>query len=122
MKYRVRSRDGEIEFQSFGQMEQAWLMGLVDPDDEVLEDGTTLWRKARTIPLLARAERTHEQAWGGTWFLWVLAGVVGGTVALVLAASEDWTSKAVGLLLAFVVAGVMFRVTMRAHERRKPHR
>jgi hypothetical protein len=121
MRYRVRSTEGELEFESFGQMEQAWLMGLVGPDDEVLEEGKNAWRKASTIALLTKAERTGDQVWNGTWFLWVLFGVIGATISLVLLRQDDWPSRATGFGIAFFVAALMFNVTRKAYERRKPH-
>ena len=36
MKYRVRSTEGELEYSSFGEVEKAWNMGLIEPNDEVL--------------------------------------------------------------------------------------
>ncbi len=121
MKYKVRSKEGELDFPSFKEVEQAWLLGLIEPDDEVLEEGKTVWRKAGTIPLLANARRTGEQAWGGAWFLWTLIGVAGGSMALYMLRSDDTTTQVMGMVLAFVVAGVMFKVTQRAFQRSKPH-
>lgn len=118
MKYRVRNQDGEIEFQSFGQLEQAWLMGMVEPSDEVLEVGKTLWRRADTIPLLAKARRHGDNVWGGAWFLWTLIGVAGGTTALVLFHDKNWIA---GMIVSFVVAGLMIKVTVDAQRRRNPH-
>lgn len=120
MKYRVRSKEGgELEYSSFGQVEQAWLLGLIDPEDEVLEEGKTVWRKASSIPLLVNARRSGEQVWVGTWFAWTLLGVAGGTIALVLFHRHNYVA---GMIVAFVVAGLMIRITVNAYERRKPHR
>jgi hypothetical protein len=118
MKYRVRNQDGEIEFQSFGQLEQAWLMGLVEPSDEVLEEGKSLWRRADTIPLLARARHHGDNVWGGAWFLWTLIGVAGGTLALWMFHEKNYI---VGLVVSFIVAGLMIKVTVNAQKRRDPH-
>lgn len=121
MKFRVRTEDGELEFKSFGQVEEAWLLGLVGPDDELLEEGKTKWRKASTFPLLMKARRSGEKVWVGTWFGWTLLGVIGATIALVLINKDDWESRVGGLVVAFVVAIVMVRVHLRAHARSKPH-
>ncbi len=93
MKYRVRNQDGELSYESFGQVEQAWLMGLVEPSDEILEEGKTQWRRADSYPVLARARRHGDDVWGGAWFLWALIGVVGATVALILIKEKDWVSS-----------------------------
>ncbi|GMU62777.1 MAG: hypothetical protein AMXMBFR34_45400 [Myxococcaceae bacterium] len=121
MKYRVRSKEGELEYESFGQVEKAWLLGLIDPEDEILEEGHERWRKANTFPLLANARRSGEQVWVGTWFIWTLIGVAGGTVALWLLRGESLREKGIGLVVAFITAGLMLKVTMNAYARRKPH-
>ena len=118
MKYRVRNKDGELEFASFGEVERFWLMGLIDPDDELLEDGHTVWRKASSFPLLMNAERSGETIWAGTWFLWTCIGVLGGSAALWLFHDKNYVA---GLLVAVVVAAVMIHITNRAFQKRKPH-
>ncbi len=64
MRYRVRTPEGELEYPSLRDVEQAYVQGLVDPQDEVLEEGSTLWRKAESLPTLARARRTLFQRTG----------------------------------------------------------
>ena len=118
MKYRVRSSEGELEYLSFGQVEQAWLMGLIAPEDEILEEGHTKWRKAKTIPLLMQARRSGEQVWMGTWFVWTLLGVAGATIALVLFRNDETLA---GALVSIVVALVMMKVTTDANRRSRPH-
>jgi hypothetical protein len=118
MKYRVRNQDGELEYGSFGQVEQAWLMGLIEPEDEILEEGKTMWRKAKSLPLLVRARRSGDQVWMGTWFIWILIGVIGGSAALYQFHEKNY---AVGFIIAFAVAAVMFNITVKAYQKRKPH-
>ncbi len=111
-------------------------MGLIEPEDELLEEGKTMWRKANTFPLLVRARRSGDQVWLGTWFAWVLIGVVGGTISLVLLTAGPFSMKVgggseislsplemkiAGVVLAFVVAGLMLRVTVNAQKRSKPY-
>lgn len=139
MKFRVRPKDGtgELEYSSFGQVEQAWLLGLIEPDDELLEEGKTTWRKANSFPLLVRARRSGDQVWLGTWFAWVVLGVTFGTIALILLTAKPFhldlgggtaidlspaQMKVAGMVLAFLVVGVMLKVTTNAHQRSKPHR
>jgi hypothetical protein len=122
MKYRVRTRDGgELDYTSFGQVEQAWLMGLIEPDDEVLEEGKTRWRKAGSIPLLISARRSSEQVWAGSWFLWTLIGIFGATVGLGLLSQKELEYKAAGAVVAFGIASLMIHVSVKAWDRRKPH-
>src|ERR1700716_1946366 len=54
VKFWVRNQEGDLIFESFGAVEQAWLQGLVGPEDEILEDGASKWRKAKTFPLLVQ--------------------------------------------------------------------
>lgn len=122
MRYRIRTKDGgELDYASFGQVEQAWLLGLIDPEDEVLEEGKTKWRRAGSIPLLVSARRTSEQVWRGTWFLWTLIGLVGATVGLSLLSKPGLEFKVAGLVVTFGVASLMVHVTVKAWDRRKPH-
>jgi hypothetical protein len=118
MRYTVRTKEGELKFGSFGEVEKAWLLGLVEPDDEVLEEGHEKWRKASSFPLLLRARRTGEQAWGGSWFLWTMIGICLGSAALWLIKSQQYLY---GGILGVGTALVMAHVTTQAHKRSKPH-
>ena len=55
MKYRVRSKDGELEYESFKQLEEAAQVGFLDPDDELLREGETEWKKVSAQPALMKA-------------------------------------------------------------------
>jgi hypothetical protein len=118
MRYRVRTPEGELEYESLLHVEQAYLAGLVDPEDEVLEEGGTLWRKAATIPTLARA-RGHApgaKISGRTQFVTILIAVVLGVLALLLVRSGRglWA-----LLIAMGVASLLWRVTYDAFRRKR---
>lgn len=122
MKFTVKTKEGELQFSSFGEVERAWLLGLVGPDDDVLEEGRTKWRKAGSIPLLAQARRTGEQAWGGTWLLWAVLAIGVGSYALYqlkLAKSpEDYILPG---FLGLATALLTIHVSVRAAKRAKPH-
>lgn len=118
MKFRVRSKEGELQYESFGQVEQAWLLGFIEPDDELLEEGHTKWRKARSYPLLMSARRSGEQVWVGSWFAWTVLGIMGASYALWQLHLGNYV---VGIIAAFVVGGVMTKVTVTAAKRSKPH-
>lgn len=57
MGYRVRNQDGEVHFESFRDLHNAYRIGLVEPEDEILQDGQQKWRRARTVAHLQGAPR-----------------------------------------------------------------
>jgi hypothetical protein len=118
MKFTVRTSDGELTFGSFGEVEKAWLMGLVGPDDELLEDGHTKWRKASSFPVLVGARRTGEQAWGGAWFLWAVISILMGSATWYFLHNGDYLF---GMLFGIVTALLTINVTVRANKRARPH-
>lgn len=116
MRYRVRTPDGELEYESILHVEQAYVAGLVDPEDEVLEEGGTLWRKASTLPALARARGTSVEYWAHKHALTlriVIAALLGGVALLLIRLGYGlWA-----LLPAFVVSSMVWRVTYKAFRR-----
>ncbi len=117
MRYTVRTPEGELTFNSFGEVERAWLQGLVDPDDEIREEGSTKWRKASTLPLLVQARRRGNAVWGGTQSAWIVVAIVLGSAALYsIAKGHTW----LGLMVAFGLALLLTRVTYRAFKRSRP--
>ncbi|MBI3184200.1 MAG: hypothetical protein HYZ28_18870 [Myxococcales bacterium] len=117
-KYRVKTKDGELTYGSFREVEWAWLQGLVGPEDEVLEEGTSRWRRAGSIPLLVQARRQGNQVWGGTQMAWIVIGVVMASTALYLISRGRYLA---GGLVALIVAMVLFRVTVSAYKKSRPH-
>jgi hypothetical protein len=124
MRFTVRAMsekgevEGELNYDSFGQIEQAWLMGLISPHDEILEAGHTKWRRADTFPLLVNARRSGEQVWVGTWFVWVLALVAGATWAVTLFQDKQYVWA---MVVSVVVAMVTMKISTDAAKRTKPH-
>lgn len=117
-RWTVRTKEGELVYESFGAVERAWLQGLVEPDDELLEEGTTRWRRAGSVPILAQARRQGDQVWGGTQSAWAAILVVLGSVALYLLVHKQW---AWGGILAIVVTSLFFKITYSAFRKTKPH-
>ena len=118
MAYRVRSPDGELMFPSLGDIERAYVQGLVDPDDEVREDGTEKWRKASSLPVLAQARKPQAQKDARSQKLTVLGAVAVGVLALVLIITGSSTNvRMLGVALALVVSGLLTRVTFKAYKR-----
>ncbi|ADO73013.1 hypothetical protein [Stigmatella aurantiaca] len=118
MRYRVRTPEGELDYASLGDLEQAYVQGLVEPHDEVLEEGGSLWRKAESLPVLVRARSSAPKPWARSQALTVSLGVLLSAVALVLL----W--RGAGLLpvlaIALIVGAVLMRVTLKAFRRPPP--
>jgi hypothetical protein len=54
MPYRVRTKDGELLYPTIAELSQAWQLGMVDAEDEVLEVGKEKWRQAGSLPFLVQ--------------------------------------------------------------------
>jgi hypothetical protein len=117
MRYRVRTPDGELDYPSLRDVEVAYVQGLVGPDDEVLEEGKEIWRKAASLPSLARARPEPKRLATRTQMLSVIGAVVLGAVALVLIASDSWTRRVLGIVLALAMCTLLMRVTSKAFKR-----
>jgi hypothetical protein len=119
MRYRVRTPEGELEYENLLQVEQAYVSGLVEPEDEVLEEGSTLWRKAATIPALARARGTGARDWAhkNSQLLAIVIAAAAGLFALILMRMGYGLWSLAPALAAASMAG---RVTYKAFNRRRP--
>ena len=117
MRYRVRTPDGELDYTSIGEVEAAYLQGLVAPEDEVLEEGHTVWRKASSIPILARARPKPRGPGRTVQVVSTVIAVLMGLWALVLLQHESYTRKGLGLVLALGAAMILSRVTYTAFKR-----
>lgn len=118
MKYIVRDRNGgELTFRDFGQVQEAWLVGMIEPDDQIREESSTRWRKAGALPELRDTRPRGAQAWGGVWLLWVVLGVVGATASLRLLSGPTLQQKLFGVVVLLADAIILFKVTRDAHRR-----
>jgi hypothetical protein len=107
MRYRVRTPEGELTYESFREVERAYVSGLVDPEDEVAEEGQDRWRRASTIPQLVAARRQSDSPRGGQW-LSVVLFVVLGSLALYFLTHGRWL---IGIALALVLASSLTSAT-----------
>lgn len=116
MGYRVRNEHGELRFGSFGELRDAYFNELVGPDDEVLEDGSTHWRKASTLPKLMSAvnERPSPLQQQAKWY-----ALAGGVFLVGLGLFLFLNRGLLALLVVFAVAGVGTSVFMWLAHRRK---
>ncbi|WP_224370374.1 hypothetical protein [Hyalangium versicolor] len=108
MRYRVRTPDGELEYESLLHVEQAYVAGLVAPEDEVLEEGGTLWRKAASLPNLARAKKPANKAFNRNQTLTILVAVALGICALLLMRRGQGM---LAFLASLGVVSLLWRVT-----------
>ncbi|MFN0063139.1 MAG: hypothetical protein ACKVPX_11570 [Myxococcaceae bacterium] len=115
MKWRVRTPDGELEFQSFGQLERAYWDGLVDPHDDICEEGER-WRKAGTHPHLAEHRRPVRTAERHAQIGAVSLAVGVGSVCLWALTNGRY---AVGAISGALTVAVVWRITYRASQRRR---
>jgi hypothetical protein len=113
MRYRVRTPEGELEYESILHVEQAYVAGLVDPEDEVLEEGGTLWRKAASLPNLARARsKSSTSKPSRSTQLWsiVIAAVLGLFALFLLRRGAGMWA----LLIVLGASSLVWRVTYQA--------
>ena len=122
MGYRVRTPEGELAYPTLRDVEVAYIQGLVEPNDEVLEDGHSTWRKASSIPTLARARPESKGLPGRTQVLSVLAAVALGAGALALIMSDSWPRRGLGIVLALAMSVLLTRLTAKAHKRPAPQK
>jgi len=108
MRYRVRSQDGEIECESFDALKDAFDQHLVDPDDEILEEGSTHWRKASSYPQLVSREPEKKSLFEGPrrWYL-MSAFVLLVGVGLVLGLRHGLVGFALVLIVAMGFSSLM---------------
>ena len=117
MKYTVKNKDGELAYGSLEEVKTAYVLGLVEPEDEVLEEGGRLPRKAGAIPLLVTAKkvrgtRTHFDAIRG----WIFGALVLGIIGFYLLVTGQLIF---GGIVMVAVVSVCFRITMLAAKRKK---
>jgi len=117
VKYTVRNKDGELTYGSLEEVKTAFVIGLIEPDDEVIEEGAKLARKASSIPLLVTAKKvTHEKGQSNAMRGWVIGALVLAMFAFYFLIKGVWTW---GGLAAFGVVVILLRVTMQAAKRPK---
>ena len=110
MRYTVRSADGEVSFGNYLEMEQAWLAGLVDPEDEVHEEGKKGWYKAGTHPLLVKARPPRRPA-SGSLLPWIVTSLVAAMAALFW---RGYWGLLISLPLALILSALLTRLAYNA--------
>jgi hypothetical protein len=101
MRYTVRSADGQLDFPSRKELFGAYTQGLVGPDDEVREEGSTAWRKVAAL-LGARPQASSPLP--VVQMIRVGMLVIVGGIALSMLVSGDLRRMGLGAILALVLA------------------
>lgn len=112
MKYRVKSQDGELEYESYGQLQEAFDVGFVDADDQVQKEGTTQWVAARTLV----KHRAKVPTWRSRQLLFVYAAIGLAGSAFYLFARDEYVWGAAAI---FVLVMVLFKITRDANTVRR---
>ncbi len=119
MGYRVRNQYGELQFGSFDDLKDAFEKHLVEPDDEVLEDGSTHWRKASSYPKLVASmqKRTSLLTGPSRWYLLAMAMLLVG-VGMMLTLRSGIIGFVIVLGVALMMSGVFTWVAARGKRNR----
>lgn len=87
-----------MRFESFREVHNAYRVGLIEPEDEILEDGTEKWRQAQTYPMLRDLPRSKKRTLPGPQ---ILAALGSGIAALIALFTGRWLA---GLALGCIAA------------------
>jgi len=121
VKYTVRTKDGELTYESRAHLNEAARMGLVDPDDEVKREDEAVWSKASKLPGLI-AEHKSPSPLASPFFRWVALACAGAIAAFVLIykgrVQHELELQAAGVGIVVVVALILIRITTAAQRRR----
>lgn len=79
MKYIVKTSDGELTYGSIHELRAGFEQGLVEPEDQVREERSEIWRKAGALPELRAVSLNRKQSghfWVGLVGLVCLSGAL----------------------------------------------
>ena len=117
MPWTVKNEDGALDFPTLADVERAYRMGLVEPDDLLQEHGREAWRRAGDHPALQTSAPQKRSGMSRPLLLGTLLAVALSLVALVLIARGQW---ALGLAMAAAVSLFLFRFNRRVMTERTP--
>jgi hypothetical protein len=80
MKYTVKNTDGELTFDSLTHLRQMYQQGMVEPDDQVRAEDSSIWRKASAIPELR--DSVPDRSASNRWLLWGMVAAFCLTLSL----------------------------------------
>jgi hypothetical protein len=113
VKYRVRNKDGELEFASKQQLEEGVRTGFVEFNDDVLMEGETEWRKVSSLVKVEGARLAP--GWLRAINLWVLAAASLGAFAFYSFLTEGYVG---GGIATFILVNVIGRIVRDAAKKR----
>ncbi len=122
MKYRVRNKDGELEYASLQELQKAARIGFIEVDDEVRRDDETEWKKVGSIASLnmpTRSWSTWLTPMGGWVFLAVSGGIFAAWAIHRGHARQEPELYVFGLMAVFVDVALLFKITADAQKRRR---
>jgi Flp pilus assembly protein TadB len=114
--YTVRTEHGELKFESLLDLEKAWLNGLVEAEDEVVERGQSTGIKAGQMKLLKLASVEKHKTRTGHHNFFLLLSVGLAVLALFFLSLGK---PILAALCAVAVAALLFQVTTRAFSRKR---
>jgi hypothetical protein len=118
VKYRIRNQHGELEFESLTHLKEAARLGLVDPNDEVLREGSLAWERVGSLAgfALSKTRRRFRIPW-----LHAALVTAAGAAGLLIRhghRTQQFYWYAAGLTLAFAVVAGLIQVTASTQKRR----
>jgi hypothetical protein len=109
-RYEVKSQGGQLFYDTFIHVEQAYLAGLIDPADEIRKEGDAEWKRASAMPQLRNLQHAEKRI-AGAYVPWIIGAVVLGIAALIFLMQGKWL---IGLVLAVILSTVLFRLTYKS--------
>ena len=114
MPFRVRTPDGELSFPTLLDVERAFHQGLVDPEDEVLDEATGLVHRAMENPSLRPPPPRRFWHNQGAQPARIAVALSLGLSSLIAGAVQQWW---LALPAAVVAAWLTVRIAVTAHVR-----
>jgi hypothetical protein len=114
MAFRVRTPDGELSFPTLLDVERAFHQGLVDPEDEVLDESTGTVHRAMEHPSLSPPPPRRFWQNHAAQPARIAVAVSLGLSALIAGAVQQWW---LALSAAAVAAWMTVRITVTARAR-----
>ena len=115
MAFRVRTPDGELSYPTLLDVERAFHQGLVDPEDEVLDESTGVVYPAMKHPALSRPPPRRFWQNQGAQPARIAVALSLAVASLIAFALQQWW---LALPVAAVAAFLTVRIAVTAQKRR----